>query len=69
MSYTITWEQELGEAGFAKVNDPLSAAKECLSEIQNGEALAFTVIDNTTGKKFSVDLSEPDENAVLEINS
>jgi hypothetical protein len=63
MSYTITWEQQIGG-----VDNPLDAAKECLSQIQKNEALAFTVIDNETGKSYSVDLSEPDTDAVLQIN-
>ena len=58
----IIWEQEVYET-----TDQLEAAKDCLSSIQNGEALCFTVTDESTGKSYSVDLGEPDEDAVLEI--
>jgi hypothetical protein len=62
MTIIVTWEQELNNT-----DDPLKAAKQCLADIQNGESLMFTVKNETTNQTFSVDLSEPDEDAVLEI--
>jgi hypothetical protein len=61
MIFNIKWEQQLIDA-----KDPLQAAKDCLNAINNGESVCFTVVDET-GKEYSVDLSEPDDDAVLEI--
>jgi hypothetical protein len=62
MTIIITWQQEL-----SNISDPLEAAKQCLKDIQNGESLIFTVKNETTNQTFSVDLGEPDEDAVIEI--
>ena len=64
MTYTIKWEQELYNS-----ENPLEAAKNCLRDIQNGDSLCFTVIDEATGKEYSVDLSEDDSEAVMEITT
>lgn len=58
-TFTVTYENELYSA-----NDPLEAAKDVRNDIINGEALMFTVVNETTGEKFSVDLDEEDEDAV-----
>lgn len=60
MSYTIIYEQEANDA-----KSPLEAVKWTLDGIMNGEALMFTVTDNKTGKQYSVDLQEEDEDAVI----
>jgi hypothetical protein len=63
MIYKITWEQEM-----YKSSDPLSAVQSCFEEIKNGESLAFTVEDSE-GKKYSIDLNEQEGDEVIEINN
>ena len=67
--YRIVWENEF------EATDPLAAAKEAREDIGNGESIMFTVeeVVNThipdfiPAKKFSVDLNEDDEDAVVEM--
>jgi hypothetical protein len=61
MGYLVTYENDIDNA-----SDVLDAAKSAWADIVNGEALCFTVKDNSTGKTYSVDLSEPDDDAVIE---
>lgn len=61
--YEIIWESGL------RSDNPLEAAKQAREDIINGESLQFTVVDTSTGKKYSVDLYENDDDAVLEINN
>lgn len=63
MGYKVEWENEVGD----RKGGPLEAAKDCLYDLQNREALGFTITDLKTGRKYSVDLNEEDEDAVLEI--
>ncbi len=63
-TFNITWENEFKD----DISTPLEAAKQCLKDIVNGETLMFTVTDKTTGIKYSVDLGEDDEDAVIIIN-
>jgi len=58
--FTIVYEQEQYDA-----LSPLDAAKKVRQDIINGEALCFTVINEETNEKFSVDLSEDDNDAVV----
>ena len=47
--------------------NPLDAAKKILEWIQDGaDAMTYDVKDEATGEAFTVDLSEDDEDAVLE---
>lgn len=72
MSYIVQWEDEFGsndEDEDITLNNPLDAAKMALSNLQNSETLGFTVINTITNKKYSVDLSETDEYAVIEIKN
>ena len=49
-------------------SDPLEAAKkacEWLLENEDAKGMIYDVEDETTGDKFTVDLSESDENAVF----
>lgn len=62
MALKIIWEQVI-----YNTNNPLKAAKEAVEQIKDGDALQFTVIDELTGERYSVDLQENDEEAVLEI--
>lgn len=62
--YTITLE-------FTSIaaNSPLDAAKEiCKWVLEDAQNLMYDVIDEETNEKFSVDLSEEDEDAVLPNN-
>jgi len=48
--------------------NPLEAAKIIAGWCSDGAmAFAYDVTDESTGKQFSVDLSEEDEDAVLEV--
>lgn len=58
--FTIVYEQELYDA-----LSPLDAAKKVRQDIIDGEALCFTVINEETNEKFSVDLGEDDNDAVV----
>lgn len=61
MTYLVQWENVI------EADTPLEAAKEAVTDIQNGLTLGFSVKEmKENGKHFSVDLSENDENAVLE---
>jgi hypothetical protein len=61
MLHKISWEIELD------VENPLAAAKEALSLIQDGGQSPFAFYVQAEGSKdvFSVDLNEDDEDAVL----
>lgn len=68
--FTITLELESFEA-----NTPLEAVQEALRnmlEYEEGqqacEGMIYDVTDNITGEKFTVDMSEDDENKVLPNN-
>lgn len=61
-TFKVIYENELYSA-----ENPLDAAKSVRKDIIDGEALMFTVINEQTGEKFSVDLFEDDEDAVLPI--
>lgn len=63
MSYKVEWENELDTPTSA-----LQAAKEAMKDIANGESLCFTVTDYKTGQRYSVDLNEEDEDAVVEMS-
>lgn len=63
MNYKIEWEDE----GFEYQQSPLEAVKQAVQNICNGETLAFTATDLKTNKKYSVDLSDDNEEAVVEI--
>ena len=56
-----------------EATDPLDAAKKALGWIldQDGgaEDMCYEVKDEETGQEFSVDLSEDDEDAVLELDT
>lgn len=71
MSYIVRWEDEfptsLEDETINDLESPLDAAKQALENIQSSMTLGFTVIDTKDNKKYSVDLSEDDEDAVLEI--
>lgn len=63
-SYTVT----LGGFNFIKGDSPLEAAKSiakflCDDDCPN--SLVYDVVDEQTGEKFTVDLAEEDEDAVL----
>lgn len=66
LRWTITWEIDLFQED---AKTPLEAAKEALFAINNPESIAhiFTVIDNKTKKKYSVDLDEIEGDETLEI--
>lgn len=50
--------------------NPLEAVKDFLNTIkEDGHSLIYDVEDEDTGEKFTVDLSEEDENAVLPNNN
>lgn len=54
-----------------KANDPLHAAKtacDWLLEDNDANGMVYDVTDETTGEKFTVDLSEEDDDAVLPNN-
>ena len=59
--YKIEYENQF------MTKNPLMAAKEVVEDIVNGLALMFTVTDLETNEKFSVDLSEMDEDAVIKM--
>lgn len=61
-TYTVTWENEIYNA-----SSPEEAARDCVADIQNMDALCFTVVDNSTGKKYSVDLNDQGDRIVSEI--
>jgi hypothetical protein len=49
--------------------NPLEASKKIVDWIKDGvDDMTFDVINETTNEKFTVDLSEEDENAVLPNN-
>lgn len=52
-----------------QANSPLEGAKDALDAIINGDAKVFLLQDQETGKCYSVDLCEDDEDAVLEITT
>jgi GTP cyclohydrolase III len=50
-------------------NSPLDAAKKaCEMLMRDGDTFIYDVQDDETGEKFTVDLSEADEDAVLPNN-
>lgn len=50
--------------------NPLEAAKEIAKWLKEGaDSMIFDIEDEATAKKFSVDLSEEDEDAVIENKS
>jgi translation elongation factor P/translation initiation factor 5A len=50
-------------------NNPLDAAKKaCKLLMSDGDTFIYDVMDEETGEKFTVDLSEDDEDAVLPNN-
>lgn len=61
-TFKVIYENELYSA-----ENPLDAAKSVRKDIIDSDVLMFTVINEQTGEKFSVDLSEDDEDAVLPI--
>lgn len=61
--FRVEWEDE----GFEDCSTPLEAAKQAAENISNRETLGFTVTNMKTGQRFSVDLDEEDEDAVIEI--
>ncbi len=63
MTFTVVYENETITA-----KTPLEAAKWVRDSIVNGEALCFTVKNESTKELYSVDLGEEDENAVVQLN-
>ena len=62
--YRVEYENDIDDA-----ENPREAAESVRQDIVNGHALGFTVTELLTGKKFSVDLGEMDEeDIVLQIN-
>lgn len=66
MIYVVRWDNTI------EADSPLEAAKQALSDIQNSETLGFLVQEmdekiSRVNKEYSVDLSEDDEDAVMEI--
>ncbi len=52
-----------------QANNPLEATKIILDWIENGaNMMVYDVTDEDTNEKFTVDLEESDENAVLPVN-
>ena len=50
-------------------DNPLEAAKGMLKDvIEDGNFLVWDVVDEDSNEKFTVDLSEEDEDAVLPVN-
>lgn len=67
-SYTVT----LGGFNYIREDNPLDAAKNLarfLCDIDCPNRLVYDVIDEQTGEKFTVDLAEEDEDAVLPNNN
>lgn len=65
--YRVKWLNEIF------VSDPLNAAKQAREDIINGDSLIFDVEEikdygEPAIQKFTVDLGEDDEDAVLETN-
>lgn len=70
MSYIVKWENEFpgkDEDENLPISSPLEAAREAFDDISRGYTLGFTVTNTKTGEEFSVDLSENDEDAAIEI--
>lgn len=63
-TFKIEWEDELYE-----YNTPLEAAKAAFEEIKDGSALAFTVTELSTGRRYSIDLNEEEGYEVLKIEN
>lgn len=51
-----------------QADNPLEAAKTILKWLVDAETMIYDVEDELTGNKFTVDLSEDDDNAVLPNN-
>jgi len=60
--YTIIWE-----FSGQKSSNPLEAAKEAQRNIENGDALQFTVIDEESNENFSVDLNDNEGEEVVSL--
>lgn len=61
--YKIVYENQLG------ADSPLQAAQDMFNALKNDEGVGkcFHVTNLTTGEVFSVDIDEPDEDAVQKI--
>lgn len=59
-TYTVTLTFECVDA-----KDPLAATKKIVEWLKNANRMIYDVEDELTGNKFTVDLSEDDEDAVL----
>jgi len=62
MALKVIWEQTVTDT-----DDILDATIECSKNIAMGESLQFTVINQDSGKVYSVDLNDGDE--VLEVSA
>lgn len=60
--WIVEWQNEIDTG-----DSPLDVVKDCLKDIQNNETLCFTITEIATGRRWSVDLEEDDENATMEI--
>jgi hypothetical protein len=61
-TFTVSLSFECVEA-----KDPLSATKKIIEWLNNVNSMIFDVEDELTGEKFTVDLSEDDQDAVLPV--